>query len=331
MKEQREEMPLISVVIPVYNADRYLEKCLDSVIRQTYSNLQIILVDDGSTDNSAQICRRYAEEDRRIQIICQKNQGVSAARNVGIERAEGCYIGFVDADDWIHPDMYRHLLEIMEKYDADISTVECLKTFGEDGCEQEKINIRVLEQEEFAKAFFKIGSQKILYYIWNRLYKREILEKHQFDERFAVGEDVVASYKAIIKADRIAVSNQKMYFYRQMSGVTGLFNDKYFQLIDVWKKVGEITEERVKKYLPYVKINQERIYFTLLTELAVSGGYKNPNYKEQIAFLLNSLKKGKRLLLKSDIAVSRKVLIFVFCLNYRLCAFVLEKMGLARQ
>ena len=111
----------ISVIIPVYNVEDYLSKCLQSVINQTYTNLEIILVDDGSTDNSGEICDEFSENDNRIKVIHQKNTGVSQARKIGIDVADGKYIGFVDADDWIEPDMYETLINKMKNSDIIMS------------------------------------------------------------------------------------------------------------------------------------------------------------------------------------------------------------------
>ena len=111
---------LISIVIPVYNVEKYLKQCLDSIINQTYTNLEIILVDDGSTDNSGTICDYYSKIDKRIRVIHKKNEGQSIARNIGIKVSNGKYIGFLDSDDWVEQDMYRFLIENIEKYNADI-------------------------------------------------------------------------------------------------------------------------------------------------------------------------------------------------------------------
>lgn len=316
---------LVSVIIPVYNVEKYLEQCLDSVINQTYQNLQIILVDDGSTDGCPQICEQYAAKDPRVEVIHRKNGGLTAARNTGLTAVKGEYIGFVDSDDWIHPEMYRHLVEILEKTDADISTVEVEKTTGEISTVQEPVEVKVLSQQEFAKVFFKIGSQKIVYYVWNRLYKKELLEPEHFEEKFSIGEDVVASYKAWTKAEKIAVSNQLMYYYRQKTGMTSTFNSKYFQLLDVWNSVAQLTVDRKTGYDEYVKINQERIYFTLLMELALSGEYRNSLYQNRVDELLICLKKVKNDLLKADISKSRKMMIVLFCMNYYLCAAILSR------
>ena len=114
-------MDKISVIVPIYNADKYLQICLDSIISQTYNNLQIILIDDGSTDESPKICDIYAERDSRFKVIHQENHGAVYARNIGIDNAEGKYITFVDADDWIEFNMIEQLYESLKKYDVDAS------------------------------------------------------------------------------------------------------------------------------------------------------------------------------------------------------------------
>ncbi len=116
-----EGKPIISVIIPVYNVERDLQRCLDSVIAQTYSHIEILLVDDGSTDNSCMICDRYAGIDSRISVIHQKNGGVGKARNAGLDAATGDYISFVDADDWLEPEMLEKLLQKAQAADASVA------------------------------------------------------------------------------------------------------------------------------------------------------------------------------------------------------------------
>lgn len=113
---------MISVIVPVYNVEPYVEKCLDSILAQTYSDLEVLVIDDGSTDGCGEISDRYAEQDHRIQVFHTENHGLSAARNIGLDHVNGQYIGFVDSDDWIDPDMYEELHNIIQKTDADIVT-----------------------------------------------------------------------------------------------------------------------------------------------------------------------------------------------------------------
>lgn len=321
--------PLISVIIPVYNAEKYLPKCIESVLQQTYSNLEIIMVDDGSQDNSVSIIESYQARDSRIKLITQKNSGVSAARNTGIRNATGEYIGFVDSDDWIDSGMYETLLELLDKNNAEISSVEINRVFDEQDIPTSKPGIeKVYSQEEYAKRFFKIGSQEILYYCYNKLYKNSCVSQDMFPN-YKVGEDVISTYKAILKATKIVTSDLKMYYYRQGTGITAQFNENYLKLVNVWDEVYKLSQENKLAYCDWALINQQRIRFTLLSELALSGKYKeNTEIRDD---LLLQLKASKKDLLKSDISLSRKILIIMFCFDYKHTAWLLSKMNIRRQ
>ncbi len=123
-------MDKISVIIPVYNVEPYIRKCIDSVINQTYINLEIILVDDGSTDNSGKVCDEYATKDKRVKVLHKRNGGVSSAKNAGLKEVTGKYLGFVDSDDWIEPEMYEILYNDLTFNNASFSTVNFFREYG---------------------------------------------------------------------------------------------------------------------------------------------------------------------------------------------------------
>ena len=318
--------PLISIIIPVYNVEKYIRKCVDSVLNQTYKNLQVILVDDGSTDKSTEICDEYKERDARVEVVHKVNEGLPAARNTGLERMKGDYVGFIDSDDWVDVQMVEHLLHNIQAQDADISVIEMVKVQGDVEIDQKPCKVDIYTQEEYAKKFFKIGSQKIVHYVCNKLFKSSIVNDKTFEKAFSIGEDVVAFYKMLLKAKKIVSSNQIMYFYRQNTGMTSKFNEKYFGLEQVWKRVEEITkEEAATQYDLFVKVNQARINFTILTEIAIGGEYKNPKYKQHIDHFLVQLKRNRKFLCKTGIAKSRKVMIWLACVNYRFYASVIYR------
>ena len=323
--------PLISVIIPVFNVERYLGWCLDSVINQTYANLEIILVNDGSTDASESIARHYAGQDRRIRLYTQANAGVSAARNAGIRQARGEYIGFVDADDWIHPQMFAHLYKIIEAYDAQLSTVEivCRKDEAIDK-PVKNAAVRPFSRDEYMKRFFKIDSQETVYYTNNKLFRREIVEDELFPN-FRIGEDVVSTFKALTHCKTIVTSSAPYYYYRQGSGITKSFNPCFFQLTDVWDEVFRINRQRKLCYEDSIKINQARILFTLLSDMAISGAYREKQYEEKKKRLISGLKQNRRFLLGSSIATSRKIMIRIFCFNYEIPAFLMHAFVRRRQ
>ena len=323
--------PLISVIIPVYNTGQYLAYCLDSVINQTYQNLEIILVNDGSTDNSLQIAQQYSDRDKRIQILNQENQGVSAARNFGISRANGEYIGFVDSDDWISPDMYQHLFSLLDLYGADISEAEIIRATNEGvRINPEETQINVYTQQEYLKKFFKIQSQETVYYSYNKLYKKSVLTNDQFP-LYKVGEDVVSAFKAALRSNRIVSSNVPIYYYRQGTGVTSQFNEHYFQLINVWDDVYNLAKQGSKQYQKWADINRKRIRLTILSELAISGEYNEEKHRHNREQLHQELRQNKAELLKAPMAKSRKLLLLMFIINDKQTAWLMNQFVKRRQ
>lgn len=207
----------ISVIVPVYKVEPFLDRCVQSIVDQAYSNLEIILVDDGSPDNCPAMCDVWATKDSRIKIIHKVNGGLSDARNVGMNIATGELMGFVDSDDWIAPDMYQNLYNLMMKDDSDI--VACgVKMVWEDGNAPQMLTKScncVLSTDEAMKAI--IDEDLLKHPVWYKLYKTALIQNIPFP----VGkyhEDVFWSYQAIGAAQRISVTDYVGYFYRQRSG-----------------------------------------------------------------------------------------------------------------
>lgn len=223
-------MELISVIIPIYNTQRYLDKCIRSVLDQTYRNIEVLLINDGSTDASGEICERYALEDSRIVYIHTINQGRVKARKLGMERCTGDIITFVDSDDWLEPNAYEEMYNSMLSSGADI----VIFGYFESGRDYDKPIYNTLEagiyegvqlEQEFftqmlyAKDFFVFGIQPFL---WNKLYRRKYIEPYimRLDERLVVGEDVVCLYPALLSATRIRIVDEACYHYVQHSDST---------------------------------------------------------------------------------------------------------------
>lgn len=207
--------PLISLIIPVYNVEKYLSKCLETVLGQTYRNLEIILVDDGSEDQSGKLCDEYAGQDARIQVIHKKNGGLSSARNAGLESATGEYIVFVDSDDFLDENYVSYLYEVLIKTGADMSI--CQMTEFCNGKSEEKIcngeeQIEILTPEAALKRF--LLQKNLFASAWCKMYKKELFS----DVRYPVGyiyEDMAVIHLLFLKSEKIVWSNQKLYYYRQ--------------------------------------------------------------------------------------------------------------------
>lgn len=206
--------PLISVIVPVYKVEAYLDRCVQSIVDQTYKNLEIILVDDGSPDNCPAMCDAWAEKDSRIMVIHKENGGLSDARNAGIDIATGELIGFVDSDDWISPDMYQLLYGRLEADNSDISAcgVEMVWEDGTPSRMLTKSGCCVLDREEAMQAI--IEESWLKQPVWYKLYKTEQIRNISFP----VGkyhEDVFWSYQAVAKARRVSVVDTPCYHYSQ--------------------------------------------------------------------------------------------------------------------
>ena len=211
--------PKISIVVPVYNVEAYVSKCIESIMHQDYENIEIIVVDDGSTDTSSKICEQYARSDNRIRLIHQENQGLSMARNNGIDIAAGEYIGFVDSDDWIKPDMYSTLYNNAAEHDADISigNFNYVMPSGEHiPFANENTGVKVFE------GIYKVAHniRTTNNFAWNKLYRKSLFDNIRFPKGKTF-EDIFTMYKLIDAANKIVVSAESKYYYvRRDSSIT---------------------------------------------------------------------------------------------------------------
>lgn len=212
LKETSCQTPLISVVIPVYNVADFLDQCMESVCKQTYTHLEIILVDDGSTDASAEMCRSWAKKDSRIKLIRQQNQGLSGARNTGIEVATGEWLAFVDSDDWIELDMYEGMMKSALASDADIVACGHIR----EKRKKKKVLIpsekpRTVTPDEAQRMV--VEDRKLQNHAWSKIYR-----KHIFDTvRFPIGaiyEDIAVSHLLFAQANHILLMDKAYYHYR---------------------------------------------------------------------------------------------------------------------
>ena len=200
--------PLLSVVIPVYQVEKYIGQCLDSVLAQTYTNLDIILVDDGGTDSSVDICREYQKQDNRIRIISQENGGLSKARNVGVEHAYADLVTFIDSDDFIHPNMFATMIPYMEEYNLDI--ISCTST-RKNIVIKEMIGTGKLECYDHRTAV-SMGLRDDNVSAWGKIYKKELLEKVQFPVG-RVFEDLGTLYKIFNECNKVGWLDYQFYHY----------------------------------------------------------------------------------------------------------------------
>ena len=262
---------LISVIVPVYKVEEYLRRCIDSIINQTYKNLEIILVDDGSPDNCGKICDEYAKKDGRIKVIHKENGGLSDARNVGIEKSFGEYITFIDSDDYVESNYISVLYDLIKRYNTQISVADNFIEYV-DGY---KFNNSIYsEYVTDPKHFF----EKMLWGIrdldngaWTKLYKKELFK----DIQFPVGkhyEDTATIYKVVNKCEKIAVKSIPIYHYMKRRGsiTQGHFNEKKLELIFACE---QLTDFIKKEYTDLSEACDRKMlwaYFSILSQYAIS-------------------------------------------------------------
>ncbi len=231
-------MEKISVIVPVYNAEKYLEKCVKSIIAQTYEELEIILVDDGSIDSSGQLCDMLAETDVRIRAIHKSNGGPSSARNTGIESASGDYIGFVDSDDWIEPDMFKTLYERIVDDKADISCCNIKRVRADDEIPIIKdLSLDAVYTGYEAAVRVLDDNEKIIFSMDNKLFKRSLFD----GLRLQVGtffEDFLIIPELLIRAEKVTCTGTPLYSYFESDGSTlrGGYSIKLFDYVTVCRK-----------------------------------------------------------------------------------------------
>lgn len=259
-------MKTVSVVIPVYNVEKYLSECLDSVIYQTYKNLQIILVDDGSTDSSGKICDEYAEKDNRITVVHQKNAGAGVAKNTGLELIDGDYFSIIDSDDYIELDMYEKMVNSLEKYNSDIAQCLFRNVFVNDSFDR-KYKIKgnypkVLTSKKFLSELLYDWKYAIFA---NKVFKTSLLK----NIRFPVGrkiDDEFFTYKLVCNAKKVVNIDNILYNYRMRktsvmneNNSDRLIYDRIDCFIERYNYVSNVFPSLKKKY--NLKLYDDLLYF----------------------------------------------------------------------
>ena len=262
--------PKVSIIIAAYNVEKYLPQCVDSIINQTYQNMEIIIVDDGSTDKSGEIGQNYARKDPRVKYVFQENQGLSAARNKGIESATGEWIGFVDGDDWIEPDMFGSLVRAAEEKGGDIVASGCFINWKDKSdTRYDSGEIVVLNGKEDIMRGYKKHYDMM---VWNKLYHRTFWSTGYRFPKGKKHEDLDALYEMFMNGKTLICLKKPFYHYRQRKGSI-IHSGNMQALIDVWEirrtrfdEIGDDLPEDLKRRLLTARCN---IAFNIWDEFAV--------------------------------------------------------------
>ena len=281
---------LISVIVPVYNVEKYLSKCIQSIINQTYKNLEIILIDDGSQDNSSKFCDEYSLKDSRISVIHKKNGGLSSARNVGLSNAHGDYITFIDSDDWIDQNMISTLFNIINQEKSDISICNYFLAYNEEiQIQKDKIEIKNFSNIEALKKLYDEKLKIVMTIACCKLFKREFFNNINFPDG-RIHEDEFTTYKLLYKAEKISYTNKKFYYYRQRkdSIMNSAFNKKKLDIIYALEERIKFIKESVNDMELYNLVVKG--YYTAILRRYYLYSKSYPNEKKE----LKELKKRAR-------------------------------------
>lgn len=249
---------LISVIIPVYNVERYLEQCIDSVLNQKYKNMEIILIDDGSTDRSGQMCDKYAKQDKRIKVIHKKNGGAASAKNAGLRVAKGEYLVFVDSDDYLEPDAYSYMLSVLCEQDADVIQCSFRNIFPDIKKDIVKLpKPNVFDTQEYLKRFLIDWTCGLL---WNKMYRRELFYGIFFEEGHKI-DDEFFTYQGILNAKKVIHMPKVVYNYRKRK--SSVMISPEFQHEILLDKLDYLDKRRIQVASKFPELKQEFDYHFL--------------------------------------------------------------------
>lgn len=302
-----------SIIVPIYNVERYLEECLKSLINQSYKNIEIILVNDGSTDNSETICQEYKLKDKRVKYIKKKNGGLSSARNEGLKCATGEYYLFVDSDDYVSTKLCEILNEIITKEKADLVQYEFQKFLdGEKAIDKNNDKYLISNKFNSDNSYQNyLLSENIKREAWNKAYKKEIFKDIKFPEG-RIAEDLATTYKIIKKANKIICINNELYFYRIRNnsimgkGSMKLYYDAMLAHYEIYlDSIGRGKKFEKKAYSNYFnnllkiysknEFEKENVYLKELKKRYYEIKYNQLNIKSKIIYLMSKINLIKTL------------------------------------
>lgn len=294
----KEYTPLISVIVPIYNTEAYLSRCIESIQSQSLSELEIILVDDGSTDQSSSICEKYKKSDDRIILIHKENGGLSSARNVGLDTASSEYVGFVDSDDYIDRDMFKDLYEALQQYQADIAMCGVCDVY------EKKTRVRTVKEEKYVLNNIDACQMVLEEKINSTIMPNKVFRKSLFDTvRFPLGkimEDDFVCTKLFMQSVRVAVLTKAYYYYvhRPNSITTCRFQKADLDPIEAYDLNYALIKGAYSMLIPVMNFRKCWARFYALDKLYLSQ--EETNYRELEQELITYLRDNKKLILFSS-------------------------------
>ena len=305
-------MPEVSVIVPVYKAEQYLDRCVKSILEQTYQNFELILVDDGSPDNSPSLCDEWAKNDNHIYVIHKENGGASSARNAGLKIAKGRWIAFADSDDWLDRNALKTLYDLANQYNVPmaIGGMRVVQKYTDASIVMRQ-NARVLSNVDLMSRFFRLNGEPDTHSVWGAIIRRDILDDYSFIEG-RMNEDVETCYYLARKCEAAVYTDAPLYnYFKNIEGVTNSgFSKKKLDLLDIWDIVQKQVEQFTPEYSYACEMNCKRARFTLLTQMSLNGyDHHDPFMIETKKRLKREVRKAFWELMRWKMPINRKVLL----------------------
>lgn len=307
----------ISVIVPVYESEKYLDRCVQSILNQTYQDFELILVDDGSPDNSPLLCDKWAENDSRVYVIHKENGGASSARNAGLKIAKGRWIAFADSDDWLDRTALKTLYDLANQYNVPmaIGGMRVVQKYT-DASIVMKQNAKVLSNADLMSRFFRLNGEPDTHSVWGAIIRHDILEDYSFIEG-RMNEDVETCYYLARKCEAAVYTDAPLYnYFKNIEGVTNSgFSKKKLDLLDIWDIVQKQVEQFTPEYSYACEMNCKRARFTLLTQMSLNGyDHDDSLMKKTKQQLKKEVRQSFWPLMKWKMPISRKVLLVWECI-----------------
>ncbi len=294
---------MVSIIVPIYKVEKYLDKCIESIVNQTYKDIEIILVDDGSPDRCPEMCEVWAKKDNRIKVLHKENGGISEARNAGMDLATGDYVGFVDSDDYIHEDMYKILMQEMEKSDADVVCCKYVDV-NEDGevisrtagfFDEPNYNV-IYKDRDFVHALLENRSMPV---VWNKLFKKNVVDEYYFKHNTYSEDYLFLLHIAYEEMSIVFITDTLYYYTAREDSITGGFKEGYN--LDQVKNVFSVEKLLMNRFGDDIEVSLKTAQFKAIRLFLARMPYSYiRNKAESYKYVYAKLKENKKYILKKN-------------------------------
>lgn len=323
-------MPKISVIVPIYNCEKYVSRCIESIMNQTFHDLEIILIDDGSNDKSVEICKNLEKKDSRIKLICVENGGVSRARNIGLDFAHGDFISFVDSDDYLIPEMYERMYKNLIDNKADVSICGIMDYFTKRDGSIEKVRQSCIDgffildgekamEESLKSRLFSVNPV-------NKLFKRKLFDSIRYPEG-KISEDAFLIPSVLLNADVVIYDSFPMYHYirRENSITTSNFSPKDWDIVEAYERHLKITEKNFPNILKAAEFRYLWAYTYVMDRMLLSNSaVPEEDIKKAYCFIRKNILK---IILNPYFSFKRKIATVILLINKRIYKNIIIKLN----